>query len=189
MILKVSDIKQYMYCPRVIFFTYVMPVEKKVTYKMEEGKKEHLRLDKLENRRKLKRYNLEEGERRFHTFLRSERLGLQGILDLHIVSPSGYFPVEYKNSLRAGGLNHKYQLTAYGILLEEHYRKPVRCGLIYLIPRQEIYTIAFTTMTRAFVRRIIKKIEEIITSEILPPPPTQRGLCTDCEYRNFCGDV
>jgi CRISPR-associated exonuclease Cas4 len=189
MIFRVSDIKQYMYCPRVIYFNYVMPVDKKTSYKMEEGKLEHLKLEKLENRRKLRRYRIDEGERCFRTFLKSERLGLQGILDLHLITPDGYYPVEFKNSLRHGSLNHKYQLTSYGMLLEEHYQRPVRCGFLYLIPRQEIYPVELTTMTRSFVRHLVDKIRIMIEHEIFPAPPNQRGRCTDCEYSNFCADV
>lgn len=188
MMFKVSDVKQFMYCPRIIYFTYVMPVDKKVTYKMEEGKLEHLRLEKLETRRKLKRYKIEEGERRFHTFLSSERLGLQGVLDLHIVALSDYYPVELKNSLRTGVLNHKYQLIAYGMLLEEHYQRTVHCGFIYLIPRQEICPVPITTMTRSYLRRLVEKIQNIVITEAFPPAPSRRTRCNDCEYRNYCAD-
>lgn len=188
MMFKVSDVKQYMYCPRIIYFTYVMPVDKKVTYKMKEGKLEHLHLEKLETRRNLRRYKLEEGERRFHTFLCSERLGLQGILDLHIASSGDNYPVELKNSLRTGVLNHKYQLTAYGMLLEEHYQRTVRCGFIYLIPQQSIYPVPITTMTRSYLRRLVEKIQNIVITEAFPPPLSKRARCTDCEYRNYCAD-
>src|SRR5690606_2667646 len=33
--LNVTDIKQYIYCPRIIYFTYCKPVQKKNTFKME----------------------------------------------------------------------------------------------------------------------------------------------------------
>jgi len=32
--LKVSDLKQYYYCPRVVYYQYVMPVDKAVIYKV-----------------------------------------------------------------------------------------------------------------------------------------------------------
>jgi CRISPR-associated exonuclease Cas4 len=188
-ILRVSDIKQYMYCPRVVYFTYVMPVEKKLTYKMEEGKLQHLRLEELEMRRRLKRYRLEQGERRFRTYLRSERLGLEGILDLHIVTPAGCYPVEFKHTLQRSALNHKYQLTAYAMLLEEHYRRPVRYGFLYLMPREEIRDLEITPVMRSFTRRLCEKIRDIVRREYFPPPPGNRGRCVDCEYRNFCADL
>ena len=87
--LRVNDIKQYAYCPRVVFYQYSMPVQKKATWKMEQGKIEEAEIDRLEKRRKLSGYRLAEGERRFHLWLSSKRLGLTGKLDLLIDSPEG----------------------------------------------------------------------------------------------------
>src|SRR5687767_4480623 len=93
--LRVNDIKQYAYCPRIVFYQYTMPVEKKATWKMEQGKIEEAEIDRLEKRRKLSGYRLVEGERRFHFRLTSARLGLSGRLDLLIDSPEGLFPVDF----------------------------------------------------------------------------------------------
>jgi CRISPR/Cas system-associated exonuclease Cas4 (RecB family) len=35
----------------------------------------------------------------------------------------------------------------------------------------------------------IQTMSEIITLERFPDPTPVRARCTDCEYRNFCGDV
>src|SRR5215469_12082167 len=86
-LLRVNDLKQFEYCPRIVFYNTVMPVERKVTVKMERGKEEEVRLDSLESRRTLRRYQLGTGEKRFHVGLESARLGLIGKLDLLIVSP------------------------------------------------------------------------------------------------------
>lgn len=187
--LRVTDVKQYIYCPRIIYFTYVCPVEKKITRKMEYGKEEHLILDRLEKRRTFKRYNLSEGERRFHQYLRSERLGLEGRLDMHIVSEGEYFPVEFKHTKKGPALNHKYQLVSYAMLLEDYYSKPVRCGFLYLTADKRVYPIEITANARIFVKEVLEKIREIITKESMPGPNRHKHRCTDCEYRNYCGDV
>jgi len=80
--IRVNDIKQYAYCPRVVFYQYCMPVEKKATWKMEQGKVAEAEIDKLEKRRKLREYRLADGERRFHVWLTSGRIGLSGKIDL-----------------------------------------------------------------------------------------------------------
>ena len=187
--LRVTDVKQYIYCQRIIYFTYVCPVEKKITRKMEYGKEEHLVLDRLEKRRTFKRYNLSEGERRFHQYLRSERLGLEGKLDMHIISEGEYFPVEFKHTNKGPALNHKYQLVSYAMLLEDFYGKPVRCGFLYLTANKRVYPIEITPNARTFVKEILEKIREIIAKERMPGPNRHKGRCTDCEYRNYCGDV
>jgi CRISPR-associated protein Cas4 len=124
--LRVSDIKQYFYCPRIIFFKYVCPVPVKITRKMEYGKEAHIELDRLEKRRTFKRYNLAEGRRFFHTQLYSPRLGLEGRLDMYIEAAGENFPVEFKNTTGGLSLNHKYQLVAYAMLLEDFFNRPVR---------------------------------------------------------------
>lgn len=187
--LRVSDLKQYMYCPRTVYFQYVLPVEHKVTHKMEHGKEEHFELDRLEKRRKLVEYGLEEGERRFHVALHSERLALTGIVDLLLVTPKGYFPVEFKYSSRDPALNHKYQLTAYAMLVEEVYRRPVHTGFLYMSPGKRIFPVDITENMRLHLRRLMGAIRRMVAEERAPPRSRSAARCRDCEYRRFCADV
>jgi CRISPR/Cas system-associated exonuclease Cas4 (RecB family) len=48
--LRVNDLKQFEYCPRIVFYNTVMPVDRKSTVKMERGKEIELKLDALEAR-------------------------------------------------------------------------------------------------------------------------------------------
>lgn len=191
--INISDIKQYLYCPRKIFFSHVCPVPRKNTYKMEHGRAGHLELDKLEKRRTLKRYSLAAGQRVFHTWLQSDRLGLQGKLDMHIVVKGRHFteylPVEFKFTGYRAALDHKYQVVGYAMLLEDHYRTTVRDGLLYLVPRQEIIPVAITPDARAFVLQTRDKIWRIIAGEQMPGRQRNSRKCCDCECRRFCGDI
>ena len=119
--LRVNDVKQYAYCPRVVFYQYCMPVNKKPTWKMEQGKIAEAQIGQLEKRRKLREYRLAEGTRRFHVWISSKRLGLSGKLDLLIESPEGLFPVDFKLSTGRPHRNHVMQLCAYARLLEDDY--------------------------------------------------------------------
>ncbi len=74
--LRVNDLKQFEYCPRIVFYNTVMPLERKVTFKMHRGTEAELRLDALEKRRSLRRFKLAQGERQFHVWLHSEKLVL-----------------------------------------------------------------------------------------------------------------
>ncbi|HID96103.1 MAG TPA: CRISPR-associated protein Cas4 [Candidatus Latescibacteria bacterium] len=189
MIFTVSDIKQFLYCPRIIYFTYVMPVDKKPTFKMEFGKDEHLRAEGLEERRKLKIYGLEEGKRHFRLYLKSDRLGLSGILDMLIISDGQYYPVDFKDSTRPPGANHRYQLTAYSLLVEEKFGKPVRRGFIHLIPVKRTYAVDITQSMRDYAKKIITRMARIVEGEIMPSANRSRSRCRDCEFRIWCGDV
>lgn len=187
--ITVSDIKQYTYCPRVVFFTYLQPVDKKTTYKMEVGQSSQEIWEKLESRRKLKKYHLEEGERVFNFFLASSKLGLTGKLDLYLWSKEGLFPVEFKHTTQKPQRNHLHQLAAYALLLEEKFNLVVKKGFVYMIPVGDIYVFDLTQDLKEEVLGIVSSIQEMISREQMPEKTKHRNKCNDCEYQNFCGDV
>ncbi|HID86738.1 MAG TPA: CRISPR-associated protein Cas4 [Anaerolineae bacterium] len=186
--LTVTDIKNFVYCPRVVYHMHFL-TQRPVTYKMEEGKLQHARAAELEGRRSLRAYGLADGQRHFGVRLRSERLGLSGWLDMAIVREGEAIPVEFKHSTRRLGLNHKYQLTAYGLLLEERYGRPVRRGFAYFIPAKRAQEVIITPNMRRYVTRLLGEIREMLATEALPRATAHRERCADCEFRNFCGDV
>ncbi len=187
--IRVNDIKQYAYCPRIVFYQYCMPVEKKTTWKMEQGKIAEEEIDKLEKRRKLQEYRLAEGRRRFHVWLSSEGLGLSGKLDLLIDSPEGLFPVDFKLTTGRPHKNHIAQLCAYALLLQDCYQREVTKGFVYLIPSNDAVVFDLTEDRKAETEDIIAEIRRMIEKEQMPPPTAVRNRCTDCEYRNYCGDI
>jgi len=200
LMLTVSDVKQYPYCPRIVYYGYLLPQRARpTTFKMTEGKLEHERLADLEERRALRAYGLAGGRRHFDVRVVSERLGLSGLLDMvieaDIVSAEGrvlgqeLVPVDFKSSTGRVGLNHKYQLTAYAMLLEETWRRPVRRGFIYLAPLRRTQEVRFTANMRGWVHKALREIRAMITSERKPEPTRVRGRCRECEYRNYCPEV
>jgi CRISPR-associated exonuclease Cas4 len=187
--LRVNDLKQFEYCPRIVFYNTVMPVERKITVKMDRGKEAEVRLDALEKRRTLRRYQLGSGERRFHVWLESLKLGLSGKLDLLIISPRGYFPVDFKYTRGRPHRNHLYQLAGYAMLVEETFRTQVETGFIYLAPIQEVTAINLIPELREQTLSRLAEIRAMIRQGILPPPTPVRSRCEECEFRNYCGDV
>lgn len=187
--LRVTDLKQFVYCPRTVFYHYVMPVETKTTFKMEVGKQAEVTLDRLEQRRSLRKYRLTEGERYFHVRLRSGRLGLTGELDLLLDSPEGLFPVDFKYTFGRPRPNHHFQLCGYAVLVEEVYGREVARGFIYLIPRQKAVVLDLTPADKAETLKLLEEMRNMIQAEQMPEPTPDRERCAECEYRNYCGDV
>lgn len=187
--LTVNDIKQYFYCKRVVFFNHVMPLDKKLTYKMEHGQLSEEDIRRLESRRKLKKYNLEQGERIFSLWMTSEKMGLSGKLDLLIISPRGYFPVDFKYTTGSPYKNHIYQLGGYALLVEEKYQNKVSHGFIYLIPQEDVRIFDLTEDLKKEVLITLEEIRTMILEEKMPEASVSRRRCQDCEFRNFCGDV
>jgi CRISPR-associated exonuclease Cas4 len=187
--LRVTDLKQFPYCKRIVFYQYVMPVEKKATFKMEEGKRAEELIDRLEKRRTLRKYRFTEGTRHFHRWLRSDRLGLAGRLDLLIESPQGFFPIDFKYTTGRPQQNHLYQLCGYALLVEEVYGQEVNHGFIYLIPREEVVILDLTRERKEEAWNMLEEMRAMIQAERMPEPTPVRSRCAECEYRNYCGDI
>ncbi len=187
--LNVTDIKQYIYCPRIIYFTYCQPVTKKNTYKMDFGSEQHDIVDQLEKRRTLQRYDLDKGKKFFKQKIFSKKYGLSGKLDMLVKTDSEFVPIEMKYTHNRPGLNHKYQLAAYMLLIEDYYQTGVRRGIIHLIPTKKTFHYKNSDKLRNKIKEIIASIRNIIQEEKFPEKVKGWRKCKDCEYKNYCGDV
>lgn len=194
-LLEVTDLKQYTYCPRIVFYRYCLPTIRPLTFLMEEGIRQHTVEENREERRSLRHYQIEEGERFFQVVLQSQTLGLTARLDLAIAIPSRTavgaeaVVVEYKYSEQKAGVHFKLQLAAYALLLEEAWNIPVKRGFIYSIPQKRAEAIAITPQLRKKVVQTVNDIRRLIEHQQMPEPPASQSRCVTCEFHRFCNDV
>ncbi len=186
--LTVTDLKQYAYCPRVVYYTYCLPLVCPQTAKMRESRIVHDEESHREVRRGLRAYGLEEGQREFDVVLRSEKLGLSGKADLVITTADEQIPVDYKLTTRGSSSHFAVQLAAYGLILRERSELTVQRGFVYSLVTKRAEEVAFTTRLMNRVQRLTKEIHEMIAREQMPERPTSRARCMDCEFRRFCND-
>ena len=187
--LTVTDIRQYHYCPRVVYYTYVQPLERPVTFKMEHGQTAEDREQELEKRRTLHRYGLGEGSREFNVSLSSDSLGLSGRLDLLVTTQTEIVPIEFKYTDEEPSENHRLQVTAYALLAERIYSASVPYGIICRLVDGETWRVDATQERRRRVQEVLEEIRNMIEHELFPAPPAERGKCEDCEFRRFCADL
>lgn len=192
-LLRVTDLKQYEYCPRVVYYEYCLPGVRPTTYKMEAGIAAQERVESLEERRSLRAYGVESGTRHFNISVTSEDLGCTGQVDLVIETEEAgehcLIPVDFKLSRRKPGRNFKLQLACYALLLEEVWNLPVQRGVLYLIPRKQAVPVPITTRLRNDARRLLEQIRTMVLAQRMPPPTKARSKCVNCEFRRFCNDV
>jgi CRISPR-associated exonuclease Cas4 len=186
--MRVSDLKQWEYCPRVPYFERHLPRIRPGTYKMQAGKEIGEAEEGREARRSLRAYGLHEGERSFAVRLMSAELGIHGIADMVIRTADEAIPVDYKLSKKVER-NMKLQLCAYGLLLADTWSCPSRRGFIYLIPERRAVEVVFDARLRATVTAALAALKRIAESEAMPGPVSQIAKCVDCEFRRFCNDV
>lgn len=189
LLLEVTDVKQFVYCPRIPFYRYCLPTIRPVTYGMNAGIRSHTAEHAREERRSLRTYGLTTGERSVEAILRSERLGLVGKLDMAVGLTDEAVVVDYKLSSGNAGTHFKMQLAAYALLLEEAWRLPVRRGYLYHIPDRKAEEVAITSTLRRSVERVVEAIHVMVETERIPQPPTNRSRCLACEFRRFCNDA
>lgn len=193
--LEVTDLKQYTYCPRIVYYRYCLPDIRPTTYKMEAGIAAHGDEQQREERRSLRPYGIAAGERFFDVSLHDQALGVRGRIDMVIATPSRdapgaeLIPVEYKLSERKPGRHFKVQLAMYALLLEAAWKQPARRGFLYLIPTRQAVAIPLTAPLRRQAVASMAAIRAIAEQETMPDPPASRRPCVSCEFRRFCNDV
>jgi CRISPR-associated exonuclease Cas4 len=187
--LTVTDLKQWVYCPRIPYYHHVMPVEFARTYKMERGRDIEAAVQAMEKRRGFRRYGLERGERRFGVWLHSAALGLSGKLDLLITTEEACYPVDFKDTEGGVRYNHRIQLAAYALLVEENFVRPVPTAFVYLVPSRQLVTVPVGRKEREQVLSAIVEMRRVIEEEDMPGPTLVRARCIACEFRNYCADI
>jgi CRISPR-associated exonuclease Cas4 len=195
LLFEVTDLKQWTYCPRVLYYRYCLPEIRPITDLIAAGIRSHSDEAGREERRSLRTYGLTTGERAFDIGLRSAALGLRGRLDLAIAAPDRATPgaeaivVEYKDSEQPAGAHIKLQLAAYALLLEEAWGLPVRRGFIYAIPLRQSEVVVISAALRQKVRQAVVAMRAAVEGERMPDAPASRRPCVSCEFRRFCNDV
>lgn len=194
--ITVTDIKHYFYCPRIIYFERVLHAKPMLGSQQEFSREIHEEYVKKELRRKDAIFYSREfvkAEKLLFVQLSSDKLGLQGVIDCIIKTGKGEFiPVDYKNMESNRGrvwMDHKYQLTAYALLIEENYSTCVKRGIINYIPEKLVIQIEITPTMKTHVKRVLGHIKRIIAEEKLQPIRVAKQKCTGgCGYKYLCKD-
>lgn len=187
-LVTISLLKQYTYCPRVVYYETCTPGIRPHTYKMQAGTDAHERERKRAARRTLTAYQIPEGERHFDVRILSSSLGLSGLIDEVVLTPEEAIVVDYKMAGWTGD-NHLIQLGAYSMLVEEAFQLPVYRGFIYLLNVKRFESVPIDTALRNSVQETLQNIQNIRHYEYMPPPVEQPNKCASCEFRRFCNDI
>ena len=177
-----EDFRQYNYCPRIIYFRYVLRSIVKTTYKMKKGQEYHD--DKIRRKSQSKKEN---AKIIYNKFLVDKELGLAALFDAIVEEGTDYYPIEYKTGQVYNEIpyHHKTQLLVQAIILDSNYQTNVVKGEIRYSGERRLET----TITMEDKIGILKQHSEmlrIIQNEFLPDPTKDEGKCQDCEYWLVC---
>ncbi|PYQ02164.1 MAG: CRISPR-associated protein Cas4 [Acidobacteria bacterium] len=117
------------------------------------------------------------------------RLGLSGRLDLMIETKDACFPVDFKDSEGPVRRNHRIQLAAYALLIEDSLGIRAPAGFVYRVPLKDVVAVDIREEDRGSAEAAIAAIRHSVLAEAMPGPTDVRNRCTACEFRNYCADI
>jgi len=187
LLIPVSLVKQYHFCPRIVYFSEILGVKERVTELMKEGKDIQRDEERKDKRRKtLLGKGLSANLRIKQLHLSSKRLSLEGIVDLVNIDEKICL-VERKAAKAPKKIpkNHLYQLVAYALLVEETLKKPLKEIIIHYIKSDSLIKIEITYDMKKHVIWTIDQIKKILEKEYLPPYKW-KPACKSCGYKWIC---
>lgn len=128
----------------------------------------------------------------FH--LQSEKLGIQGKVDCVRTEKGEWIPFEYKKgrsrSDQEGQVfawpSDELQITAYGMLLEEHFGRQISEARVYYAADHRTAKIPLDSEIREKVFRAIQRARELRKSLERPPVVRNENLCVKCSLAPVC---
>lgn len=180
--LTISSLQSYAYCPRQFALINVERewVENELTV---EGEILHQRVDSglIEERRGV-RYERS-------VLLRSERhriIGKTDVLEVHLVDPIRYFPVEYKKGRPKTRTWDKIQLCAQALCIEEMRDARVIEGALWYWETRRREPVEIDEDLRAETIKVISGARRLMDEGITPPPIREKRLCRRCAQAPNC---
>lgn len=166
-LINISDINQYLYCPRRYWYLKFYDTQGRNYYRI-DGKLMH------ENQSKKGGWTREK-------FMKSRELGVKGKID---VVEGGYRPVERK---RADDFYYsdEIQLAGYCMLLELNIGESVHEGIIYLYGTDQRISLVIEEWHRKKVKETIQKMRSLDSNN--PPPLIENtNKCKACSAKSYC---
>ena len=186
--LPIHLIRQYLFCPRVVYFLEVLNIPKVSPVWVKEGENHHKKQAELFKRRTLSRFHLENALFKSNINLSYEDFNFYGICDGLIISDKNIYPVEIKLHGTKPTKAQKMQLIAYGILAEKIYEKDFNLGFIVFEKNAKTIPIEVDEKQKKELISLVEKIIEMIKKEKLPYSDATEEKCTQCEFENYCND-
>ncbi len=183
-----SHIIEYLFCPRFIYFQYVLniPQHEEKSFKAMKGREMH-NLKLITNKEYLRK-KIGVKEKHLDVYLTNNTLRgkVDEVLLLNdgTMAPLDYKFAKYNNKIYT---TYKTQLYCYAILIEQNYSLPVKKGfLIYVRSKNKIIEIPIDNTGKEKINNNIKAIIEIIDKNLFPKSTKYKSKCLTCTYRNIC---
>ena len=181
-------IRQYLFCPRVVYFLEVLCIPKTSPSWVKEGEVHHKKQAELFKRRTLARFHLEEAFFKSDVSLSHDSCNFYGICDGLLISSTHVYPVEIKLHGSKPTMAQKMQLIAYGILAEKIYKKKFELGFILYEEKGKTIPLHVSENDKQILTCKVEEVCHMIELGKLPYSNADDEKCTQCEFENYCND-
>lgn len=190
MFITVSDVIEYIFCPRFVFFMHCLdiPQREERYYKVLRGRELHESREKVNTSYVRKRLRCI--RKKVSVYLTSHKYRIKGevdevlFLDDGTAAPMDYKYAEYSDAVHR---THKYQLALYGLLIMEHFGVPVNRGFIcYTRSNHHVEEVKFQQKDYYVAIGMVNEILKIIQYGSYTNGTKDKAKCVDCTYRNIC---
>ena len=121
--------------------------------------------------------------------IESDELRLKGRVDQVHVYDKEYIPFELKTGkMPQDGVwpSHRIQIAAYSLLLQEHFKKPVKEGFVYYLDSKQKRQIVINPYMVDEVKQLVDDIIELLKSKNIPDFCSNENKCRKCGLREKC---
>lgn len=188
--ITVSDVMEYLFCPRFIYFMYCLgiPQHEEKRYKVLKGRTLHEAREKMN--KSYMRKKLQCVRKDVAVYLVSKRNHLKGEVDEVLfledgtAAPLDYKFAEFKDKVFR---THKYQSALYGLMIADKYGVEVNRGFV-CYTRSNHLVEEVKLREKDFERAIalVNEVLDIIQKGFYPDATKYKARCVDCTYRNIC---
>ena len=183
-----SQIIQYLYCPRFIYFEYVLaiPQYQERLYKVQKGREVHadkLKINKVYLRKKIGAVGKEGAQYLTNSYLRGEVDEVLYFQD-GTAAPLDYKFAKYKDQLYK---TYQTQMFCYALLIEENLGKSVeKAFIVYTRSKNKLLEIEVTEKDKQATKKMALEVVKIIEDNHFPKATRAKKKCLNCTYRNIC---
>lgn len=183
-----SHIIEYLFCPRFIYFQYVLGIEQREEKSIKAIKGRNIHELKIIRNKDYLRKSIGVKDKILDVYLTSENL--RGRVDEVLYLEDGSMaPLDYKFAKYKDVVYNTYktQLVCYARLIEINYGAIVnRAYLVYVRSKNKLVKVDITLRAKESVDEYIAATTKIISDNLFPKATGYKSRCTGCTYRNIC---
>lgn len=185
-----SDVIEYLYCPRFIYFMHVLNIDQHEhrRYLVNKGRDMH-DLKLVQNKDYLRK-KIGVKNKLLDVYLSSETNRLVGKMDEVLFFEDGSAaPLDYKYAFWDDRVHktHIYQQCLYCILIEENFDVAShKAFIVYIRSKNHLEALSIGEKLKKDAMNIVDEIFNIINLGLFPDAKINLRKCGDCTYRNVC---